>query len=260
MSLSLALQVECVKQLASNQEFRCGGQDAIPPSAGRSRTQPGVPSGCGRQQREQELLGSVLMQPPRTPAQPFPMHFQVAFLLFPSPCSILPYPEPALQQQEAKQTLCSGDVHLPQHHQHPARHGEGRGGGLGAQPIAPLTKVLQTMPSASPPPAAPLSTEPSICLQMGCFSHSSQTDSERNNDALLTKQFLCVKPSSLRFPPPPLQPPSPQWVSFVWRPTFCCFFPILKAPYFSTKGARGAAFICEARCDTDADHRCDRRL
>lgn len=156
-----------------------------------------------------------------------------------------------------RSALCRGDVHLLQPQQHPAQRGEGRGSGWGAQPLAPLTKVLQTMPSTSPPPAAPLAGEPSICLQMGCFSHSSQTDSERNNDALLTKQFLCVKPSSLRFPPPL---PGPQWVSFVWRPTFCCFFPVLKAPYFSTKGARGAAFICEARCDTDADHRCDRRL
>lgn len=72
MSLSLALQVECVKQLASNQEFRCGGQDAIPPSAGRSRTQPGVPSGCGKQQREQELLGRVRCShqgPQRSPSQ-----------------------------------------------------------------------------------------------------------------------------------------------------------------------------------------------
>lgn len=91
MSLSLALQVECVKQLASNQEFRCGGQDAIPPSAGRNRTQPGVPSGCGKQQREQELLGRVRCShqgPQRSPSQ----------------CSILPQPEPALQQREAKQS------------------------------------------------------------------------------------------------------------------------------------------------------------
>lgn len=106
-----------------------------------------------------------------------------------------------------RSALCRGDVHLLQPQQHPAQRGEGRGGGWGAQPLAPLTKVLQTMPSTSPPPAAPLAGEPSICLQMGCFSHSSQTDSERNNDALLTKQFLCVKPSSLRFPPPPPRSP-----------------------------------------------------
>lgn len=49
-------------------------------------------------------VGEGPMQPPRTPAQPFPMHFQVAFLLPPSPCSILPQPEPALQQREAKQS------------------------------------------------------------------------------------------------------------------------------------------------------------
>lgn len=48
MSLSLALQVECVKQLASNQEFRCGGQDPIPQRAGRSRTQPGDPHQAGK--------------------------------------------------------------------------------------------------------------------------------------------------------------------------------------------------------------------
>lgn len=110
--------------------------------------------------------------------------------------------------------------------------------------------------SAGPPPAVSLARKLSICLQMGCFYHSSQTDSEWNNDALLTKQFLCVKPSFLRV----FSPPSPQWVSFVWRPTFCCFFHILKAPYFSTKGACGAAFIGEARFDTYADHNCDRRF
>lgn len=264
MSLSLALQVECVKQLASNQEFRCGGQDAIPPSAGRNRTQPGVPSGCGKQQREQELLGRVRCShqgPQRSPSQ--------CISRLHSCCPHLPAASSHSRSRRCsnekqskanplhRSALCRGDVHLLQPQQHPAQRGEGRGGGWGAQPLAPLTKVLQTMPSTSPPPAAPLAGEPSICLQMGCFSHSSQTDSERNNDALLTKQFLCVKPSSLRFPPPL---PGPQWVSFVWRPTFCCFFPVLKAPYFSTKGARGAAFICEARCDTDADHRCDRRL
>lgn len=58
--------------------------------------------------------------------------------------------------------------------------------------------------SAVPPPTVSLARKLSICLQMGCFYHSSQTDSEWNNDALLTKQFLCVKPSFLRFFFPPV--------------------------------------------------------
>lgn len=60
--------------------------------------------------------------------------------------------------------------------------------------------------SASPPPAVSLARKLSICLQMGCFYHSSQTDSQWNNDALLTKQFLYVKPSFLRVFHPPQSP------------------------------------------------------
>lgn len=144
--------------------------------------------------------GEGPMQPPRTPAQPFPMQH-------PPTAGAGVAATRSKANPLHRSALCRGDVHLLQPQQHPAQRGEGRGGGWGAQPLAPLTKVLQTMPSTSPPPAAPLAGEPSICLQMGCFSHSSQTDSERNNDALLTKQFLCVKPSSLRFPPPPPRSP-----------------------------------------------------
>lgn len=144
--------------------------------------------------------GEGPMQPPRTPAQPFPMQH-------PPTAGAGVAATRSKANPLHRSALCRGDVHLLQPQQHPAQRGEGRGSGWGAQPLAPLTKVLQTMPSTSPPPAAPLAGEPSICLQMGCFSHSSQTDSERNNDALLTKQFLCVKPSSLRFPPPPPRSP-----------------------------------------------------
>lgn len=67
VSLSPASQAECVKQLASNQGFREGGQDAIP----QSKTHPGVSHQAWKAAEGAGAVGELLMsRADPAPAEP----------------------------------------------------------------------------------------------------------------------------------------------------------------------------------------------